>query len=231
MEENGVLTTEEQQQNTQLPLYPGMMVEVMNRVNNLIFVGKIEQYEAGAVVIRESSGQDVPPVLYNNEIKMRFYMGPRTMVLYGQICGSSREIWKVDRLHKAFDQEKRAFFHQRVSLDTQAVCIRQGGGGKPSPGAQKCQILDVSAGGLLLQSRGEFFLGDRLSVAAVVIVPEEKPFAFTCLVQRVTKEDWGQFLYGCQLDAQPEKEQDRLLRAIFIAQRRDIQLQKEKGLQ
>ena len=42
MEENGVLTTEEQQQNTQLPLYPGMMVEVMNRVNNLIFVGKIE---------------------------------------------------------------------------------------------------------------------------------------------------------------------------------------------
>ena len=161
------------------------------------------------------------------------------MVLYGQICGSSREIWKVDRLHKAFDQEKRAFFRQRVSLDTQAVCIRQGGGGKPSPGAQKCQILDVSAGGLLLQSRGEFFLGDRLSVAAVVIVPEaavanvpdDNPCAFTALVQRVTKEHWGQFLYGCQLDAQPEKEQDRLLRAIFIAQRRDIQLQKEKGLQ
>lgn len=219
------------QQSAQLPLTPGMMVEVMNRSNKLIFVGKVEQYESGSLVIRESSDLQLPPVLFNNEIKMRFYTGTGTLVLFGQICGSSQYIWKVDRLRSAFAEEKRAFFRQPVDLATLVSCIRPGGGGKSSSGGQDCHILDISAGGLLISTRGEFFPGDRLSVAKVRIVPEEQPFSFTCVVQRAVKAEWGWNLYGCQLERQPEKEQDRLLRAIFIAQRRDIQTQKEKGRQ
>ena len=79
-------------------LRPGMTVEVLTMENRLTFVGRVERVRNGAVTIREAKGDQLPPVLYNNDIKLRFFRVPHNFVLHGKICVSTNLIWKLDRL-------------------------------------------------------------------------------------------------------------------------------------
>lgn len=214
-------------QEEEFVIRPGMVVEVLTLNNQLTFVGKVERYSSsGTVTIRESSGLELPPVLYNKEIKLRFFQGEKTLVLHGKICGSTQWMWKLDQLENKFVTEKRAFFRQHVSTATPASCTHRMGKKK---GTAPCKILDVSAGGLLISSREEYENGEELSINNASIVEEVEPFSFQCKVRRVGEKEVGVRPYGCQFTSLPPKEQDRLLRAIFIAQRKEIQSQKERG--
>lgn len=234
MEETPQVQTETQEVQTQAQLEAedfdirqGMMVEALTLDNQLTFVGKVERFSPnGAVTIRESSGQELPPVLYNKEIKLRFFQGARTMVLHGKICGSTQWIWKLDQLENKFVTEKRGFFRQHVSVRTPAVCTPQVGENRTPT---LCKILDVSAGGLLLSSREIYLVGDELTITDARIVDDIEPFTFHCRVRRAGERENGSIPYGCQFTSLGSKEQDRLLRAIFIAQRKEIQTQKVRG--
>lgn len=211
-------------------LRPGMTVEVLTVKNRLTFMGRVESYKNGAVIIREANGDTLPMVLYNKEIKLRFFFNRKNLVLNGKICGSTKYIWKVDRLESAFSKEQRAFFRQRISLKTPALCARRSSAGVEAKRAAPCELLDISAGGLLLTSREEYQEGNRLSITGVYLVEKEEPFAFRCLVRRVgeEKEENGSIRYGCQYESIAPREQDRLLSAIFTLQREEIRRQKER---
>lgn len=215
---------------TDFDLRPGMTVEVLTMENRLTFVGKVESYRNGAVMIRETRGDELPPVLFNKEIKLRFFHSGGSLVLYGKICGSTSTIWKLDRLESRFVTEQRAFFRQRISPNTEGQCYRRPVHGKPGTRPAKCQILDVSAGGILISSKEEYQEGDYLSVTGVRLVAEESAFSFHCQVRRAGKRDMGMFRYGCQFETLSAKEQDRLLRAIFTVQREEIRNQKDREL-
>lgn len=216
-----------QAQSEGFEIRPGMMVEALTLNNQLTFVGRVERFGSnGAVTIRESSGQELPPVLYNKEIKLRFFQGERTMVLHGKICGSTQWMWKLDHLENKFVVEKRGFFRQHVKVSASAICTPKRGEKRTSA---PCTILDVSAGGLLLSSRETYEVEDELSVTDACIVEELEPFVFQCRIRRVGERVRGSVPYGCQFTALSSREQDRLLRAIFIAQRKEIQTQKERG--
>lgn len=211
-------------------LRPGMTVEVLTVKNRLTFMGRVESYKNGAVIIREANGDTLPMVLYNKEIKLRFFFNRKNLVLNGKICGSTKYIWKVDRLESAFSKEQRAFFRQRISLKTPALCARRSSAGVEAKRAAPCELLDISAGGLLLTSREEYQEGNRLSITGVYLVEKEEPFAFRCLVRRVGEEpeEDGSTRYGCQYESIAPREQDRLLSAIFTLQREEIRRQKER---
>lgn len=224
----------ETKQPMQLELKPDMVVEVLTLSNRLTFVGKIERYANGTLTIREGTGGELPPVLYNKEVKLRLFQKEHNVVLRGKICGSTRWLWMMDRLENQFIEEKRNFFRQHVNLEARAKCTKRveetpaeakAHWGRNGPGY--CQILDISAGGLLLKSRETLQQGDQLFIDGLAIVREERPFSFYCRVQRV-KELPGASEYGCQFEELSSKEQDRLLRAIFIAQRKEIKNQKDR---
>ena len=61
-------------------LHPDMTVEVLTMENRLTFVGKVETVRNGAVVLREAKGDSLPPVMYNREIKLRYFQGERGSV-------------------------------------------------------------------------------------------------------------------------------------------------------
>ena len=214
--------------NVDLGLRPGMTVEVLTMENRLTFVGKVESFRGGAVVIREAKGDELPPVLYNKEIKLRFFRERSNLVLQGKICGSSRSIWKVDRLESQFSKEQRAFFRQRISPNTPAVCTRRTSLGSPTKQSDPCNVIDISAGGVLISSREEYQVDDRLSIDRVCLEGTPEPFDFRCKVRRVGEREMGSVRYGCQFETLSAKEQDRLLRAIFIVQRAEIRNQKER---
>lgn len=213
-----------------LDLHPGMTVEVSTAENRLIFVGKVDSYQNEAVIIRDAKGDELPPVLYNRELKLRFFQKRNNLVLQGKVCGSTRSFWKVDRLKSVFAKEQRAFFRQRISTDCEGMCARRTAYGGTDKDAYPCRVLDVSAGGILVSlSRAEAYqVGDRLAVTGVRITPGEYAFDFNCRVRRVGEQELGVTRYGCQFESLSSKEQDRLLRAIFIVQREEIRRQKER---
>lgn len=207
-----------------------MTVEVLSRQNRLIFVGRVESYRNGAMVIRESKGNDLPMALYNKEIKLRFFRTQGgNLVLKGKVCGSTTQIWKVDRLEKMFTKEQRAFFRQSISTDIEGRCARRAYQGRKGTRAEPCRVLDISAGGMLIASTEEYEVDDRLSVSAVYLTKTEEPFSFNCQIRRAGEpEQGGVRCYGCKFETLTPKEQDRLLRAIFAVQREEIRSQKER---
>ncbi|MCI8915091.1 MAG: PilZ domain-containing protein [Oscillospiraceae bacterium] len=209
-------------------LRPGMTVEVLTMENRLTFVGRVERVRNGAVTIREAKGDQLPPVLYNKEIKLRFFREPHNFVLHGKICGSTNLIWKLDRLESKFSKEQRAFFRQRISPNTAASCAKRAVNGRPGTKPAPCHVMDISAGGILLTSAETYEVGDRLSVTGIRLARGVDPFSFNCQIRRAGERDMGIIRYGCQFEAISPKEQDRLLRAIFIVQREEIRNQKER---
>lgn len=209
-------------------LRPGTAVEVLSMENRLFFVGRVESFRSGAVVIRQARGDELPPVMYNKEVKLRFFHGKDSRVLHGKVCGSTELIWKVDRLESKFLKEQRAFFRQRISVSVEGKCFRRSSRGVVARESRPCQVLDVSAGGLLILCEEAFEVGDRMTVSGIRLASGMAPFSFNCQVRRVGGRELGAVRYGCQLEALPPKEQDRLLQAIFAVQREEIRNQKER---
>ena len=211
-----------------LGLRPGMTVEVLTMENRLVFVGKVERYQDGAVILRDAKGNDLPQVVYNRELKLRYSRGGDSALVQGKICGSTDQIWKLDRLESKFTKEQRAFFRQSISTRVQGKCFRRSSRNIVAKEGFPCQVLDVSAGGLLIKSEEAYEAGDRLTIMGVCLSQSVAPFNFECRVRRVGRTEQGLTSYGCQLEALPAKEQDRLLRAIFTVQREEIREQQKK---
>ena len=75
-------------------LHPDMTVEVLTMENRLTFVGKVETVRNGAVVLREAKGDSLPPVMYNREIKLRYFQGERGRVV---VFGRGRDLWACQK--------------------------------------------------------------------------------------------------------------------------------------
>lgn len=210
-------------------LRPGMAVEVLSLENRLIRMTRVESYQNGAVILRDAKGDNLPRVVYNQELKLRFFQGTDSTLLQGKICGSTDQIWKLDRMERKFAKEQRAFFRQRISTSVLGKCYRRPSRGTALKEGTPCRVLDVSAGGLLLASIESFVMGERLIVTEVQLTKTMDPFTFRCQVRRAGGREGGLIRYGCQFEALHPKEQDRLLQAIFTVQREELRLQKEQG--
>ena len=204
----------------------GAAVEVMTPENRLLFVGKIDTIQNGAVCIRDANDDMLPMVLINKELKLRFFTEEGSLVLQGKVCGSTMRMWKVDRLRKAFTKESRAFFRQSISVAVTAKCGKRPlRGGHPSVWFP-CQVLDISAGGMLLSCGEIFARGDYLEVTDIALLADSPAFSFHCVIRRDGEWKKDVIRYGCQFVALSPKDQDGLLRAIFSIQREEIRKRK-----
>ena len=215
----------------QLGLSPGMTVEVMTAENRPVFLGRVDSIKDGAVILRDNRGNDLPQVVYNREMRLSFKHEGDTTMLRGKICGCTDEIWKLDQLESMFTRDQRSAFRQSISTSIPAKCHRRSRRGEPEKEGIDCHVIDVSSGGLMFSSGESYETGDRLLIRSVRLAKSMDPFNFNCQVRRVgdPEEDGVTRRYGCQFEPMSEREQDRLLRAIFTIQREEIRIQKEKG--
>lgn len=214
----------------EMDIRPGMIVEVLTVKNILTFVGRVRAFNGEVLTIKESMDGELPPVVYNQEVKLRFFQRGKSLVLRGQVCGSTEWIWRVDRLESQFGAEHRMFFRQNVSLSARVEQLPEGEEPAPeqTPAAVPCKLMDVSVGGLLLSTRKAFGEGERVRITEAAIAGELAPFTFVCRIQRV-RQVGGNFLCGCKFEELSIKEEDRLLQAIFIAQRKELHKQRDRG--
>ncbi len=214
---------EQPQTRTQtIELRTGMVAEVMSPDNRLIFVGRIEKIRDNGVYIREANDDTLPMVLVNKPVKVRFYRETDNVVLNGKVCGSTIHMWKIDRLESTFSKEKRGFFRQSISVDIKAECGKCPSKGGPPKVFFPCQVLDISAGGILIDCAEAFEDGDRLVIQNAPLIANAPTFTFRCEVRRAGEWQKGTYRYGCQFDTLSAKDQDRLLQAIFTIQREEI---------
>ena len=211
-----------------IELQIGMVAEVMTPENRLIYVGRVEKIQNGGVYIREASGDTLPMVLVNKPVKVRFYREEDNIVLHGKVCGSTIKMWKVDRLESAFAKEKRAFFRQSISVNVQARCGKRLNRGGPPSVFFPCQVLDISAGGMLISCAEVYIEGDRLVITEVPLVSDAPAFTFNCQIQRAGEWQKGVNRYGCRFESLSPRDQDRLLQAIFTIQREEIRKRKAR---
>lgn len=208
-----------------LNIQPGSIVEVLTEDNRLAVLCRVINYTGDMITIQETRGRELPLVYYNQSVKLRIKQSGVSGIILGKICGSTKQLWKIDRLQKTAVAEKREYFRQTLHTNARVQCLKR------SPAAPKlsrgnslttCSVLDISAGGIMIRSTEPFQPGDRLLITDVSI-GQEKPFRFTCYVQRVFTEPGRGWKFGCQFDPLEQKEEDRLLRAIFAVQRQEIQ--------
>lgn len=213
---------QEQEDDPLAGLYSGMLVEVLTVENHLVFVGVLEILDRGLIQIREETGRYVPQVEYNTKVKLRaFQRNEWVMALYGQVCGSNSEFWRLDRLEALRTEEKRNFFRQNIRVEALIRALRDGE-------AKSCRILDVSAGGVLIRCKEEFRLGELVRLSGVHLLEKEDVFNFTCRVQRAIP-DGSYTNYGCQFEQLTEKDEDRLMRVILVLQRKALQARRGGG--
>ena len=167
-------------------------------------------------------------VLVNKPVKVRFYQESGNIVLHAKVCGSTIHMWKVDRLQSTFVREQRAFFRQSISIDIEARCsrraVRSGRAGAQFP----CNVLDISAGGILISCPEIFVEGDRLLVDEAPLITGAPAFSFNCQIRRASEWRKGVNRYGCQFESLSPRDQDRLLQAIFTIQRQEIKKRKPR---
>ena len=212
-------------------LRPDMLVEVMTEDNRLAFLGRVDTIKDGAVILRDKRGNELPQVMYNREMRLSFKRDGETTMLRGKICGCSSEIWKLDQLESMFTKDQRSAFRQSIGTSIPAKCYRCSWSGKIEETGTDCHVIDVSSGGLMFSSGETYETGERLVLKGVWLVESMDPFNFNCQVRRVgnLEEDGVTRRYGCQFAPMSDREQDRLLRAIFTIQREAIRVHKEKG--
>ena len=202
-------------------LTPGMKVEVLTTENDLLFVGRLTLPETGgALELGRESGDPLPQALYNSKVKLRGFQKDSTaFAISGVVTKSSPDFWRVEELAVLQIQDSRTFFRQRTNIDG----LTAPSGRPPAKDDRvSCKILDISAGGARFISTASYSLGDRL-VLETAPIDWEDPFSIICEIRRVTEIEGEKFEYGCQFINLEGREQERLLRSIFVLQRRMLQ--------
>lgn len=223
-EEQAPQAPQEEQPKRAPELYSGMQVEVLTMENHLLFVGRLELLGGGVLELRRDTDDPLPQALYNSRVKLRgFQKNSQAFSLNGTVGKSSRDFWQIEKLEILQSQDSRNFFRQSTNVAAQAMPSGRYRG--TAPGVE-CKVLDVSAGGVRIQTKSVFHEGDLFQLD-VSLLPGEEPFSVTCKVLRATEKHADKFEYGCEFQAMSERERQRLLRAIFTLQRKMLQSRRE----
>lgn len=196
--------------------------------NKLVFLGRVQGTDIGALAIFPAGGREAPPVIYNDDFKLILHI-PRksTQVWLGKIHGSSRTFWKLGSLSKCHQREQRVNFRQPVSLRANALCINalypESARGEAQYYARLCKVVDVSLGGVQLRSQDRYRPGDHLLLTNLWLDESQpQPFVFTtqiCWAQPVNKVETR---FGCFFESMSIRDEDRLCAAILELQRLDL---------
>lgn len=203
-------------------LYSGMKVEVLTPNNNLLYVGTLKLYGGGVLEVRAEEGSQVPQAIYGQEVKLRgFQKNSQAFTLYGNVCRSSSVFWHIEKLKSLQSRDSRGFFRQTADVTGVIIPNMRYRDQEQVP----CKILDISASGARILTKKELPEGAMFLLEAT-IVPDEAPFSITCQILRIL-EHRRDVEYGCQFVGLPDKEQERLLQAIFVLQRKLLQSRRD----
>lgn len=211
-------------------LRTGMRVEVQTPTGVLLFPGRIRVLESqqDALEVRAEAGGYLPRAVYGQAVRLQGTLeNGQTFALDGSVGPNAPDFWRIERLRLPRTSQHRDYYRQNTGFDGTFAFTEVFKGQK-----HPCKILDISASGARMTARVPL-QPQSIVYLKVSLLPGEAPFLITCLVKRVQSyskpgSSVRRFEYGCQFVDLPEKEQERLIQAIFILQRAELQAQQDK---
>jgi len=210
----------------------GCLCEVRSvETNAMVLLGRIRIYDGEILTIVSASGRELRPVIYNTEYKLVLHIpGIQAASWHGQICGSSRQIWMFDQVYCFHQEEQRDTFRQPLNRPAHVLDISDGyipHFDKPKLAASKpCRIIDVSLGGLQIESAQMFRSGDRVMILNMTLSDGGEPFSFKATVRWVSPIEDGLARCGCSFESLSLRDENRLCAAILQIQRNDLAQQR-----
>lgn len=203
----------------------GMSLEVLTETGRTMFLARIEEISENSLMLVNASGGQVPPVVYNSVVQLRVIrQDMKTVLLQGIIKGSSSRFWLIEDV-RGYVRPGRALFRQPVSVKAAVACVNSTYAPDILSGSNEnfvsCSVLDVSGSGLRLLSSERYQSGDWLNIKDLRLAPAKGDFSLVCRVLRVEQTKRGTYIYGCHFENMSQREQDRLIEAIFVLQRQD----------
>lgn len=213
-------------QEQDLKLHPGMLLEVLTQDNQVVFVARVEEMDRRSVKLVSASGDVLPDVFYNTKISLRgFLSDTQTVLFHGVVRGNSQRFWLIEELEGEV-RKGRSFFRQQVSVKARVSCVNRIYAPERTETSSRkiapCEILDISGGGARITSQEKYQVGDWLSIMEANFAPVKKTFSFTGRVLRAEFKR-NMYIYGCQFEGLTQKEQDQLIEMIFLLQREERQ--------
>ena len=221
-----------------LGAYSGMRVEVLSLSGQLLFVAKLFLLRGGIVELQlPSDAVDTAPNPEETEpfqANLRGYDATQRKAIHmtGLITPVTRELWRVERLKIVSKDNDRAFFRQptsaagEVSLSSRPGVGRFALAGHPGAASHVCEVRNISAGGVCIQTDEAFRMGDRLLLKSRLL-PGGQLSSLLCEVRRITQRRGNVFEYGCQFIDLSSADEDLIAKAIMDMQR--IQAKRQTG--
>lgn len=113
-------------------------------------------------------------------------------------------------------KKERQYFRQNVMYESVISFVNRQAAGHP------CLIIDISAGGIALQGKHAYEIGDRLWIYNQRFRPDGPTHNVECVVVRKKALDNLQYFYGCQFVDLDMHEEEKLCSDIFALQATDL---------
>ena len=149
----------------------------------------------------------------------------------GGVFGSSPLFWKIGQISEFSIFNKRENYRHPVSIVTTARRLPQKPGESPAEeepgdeyvavGTEQCAVVNISSGGVLFCCDHRFPVNANVQLGEIRFYPDHPPFALRCKVLRANEQE-GKYFHGCRFIDINTKEQERMVREIFLLQRDEI---------
>jgi len=217
--------------------YINSVCEVRDMENEMLITGRIHKVmevednsEDSRLAIEIASlGRDsLPSAPYDLPVKVNLFgssAGYHT--IGGHVYIANKVFWRINKVSKLSDIEKRDFFRVRVCATGKAYSQKNT---KPEeePAPTPIKILDISLSGILFKAKESFQINDLIYIFDIKLCDEAPAFSTLCTVRRINSGPESGILYGCSFESLSEKEEDALFSTIFNLQRLEMQKRRKR---
>ena len=210
--------------------YSGMRVEVMNDEKELLSIARLIVSMGVAELQRVGDGdspadrEEAPAGPVEGEqpvhVTLRGFdrVQQKAIHMEGDINQADHDTWRLEKLKVVSKNNDRAFYRQNVDVPGEVRLLDRSGTRPMEP----CKLVNISAGGVCLQSETEFAVGDTLFLRSRLLPTYE--LLLYCTVCRVTPRRGNIKEYGCKFENMDVNAEDQIAKAIFEIQSRHRKL-------
>ena len=201
-----------------LIIFSGMQVEVLNTEGGLLFTARLSISDNGNAKLWQSSEGFVPPFEPPLPVKLRGYFDQDKKAVHLEANASRAQdsLWYLDELRLISEENDRAFFRENTTLGGEVRLV-----GWVGAESKPCDVVNLSAGGVCIRSTEEYDKDAKLLLTTTLHEGAE-PVTLLCEVRRVTPKNNGQTEYGCRFVNLDGFREDQIVETIMELQRQKL---------
>lgn len=217
---------ESKSQKDPLSLYNDIRVEVYSDEDDLLFAARLHIFPGGTGQLRQLTGTmiHVDDLAEENDseqdsetmeplpVKLRGFHEERQRAVHmeGEIDWLAAGIWRVTNLRVISSENDRAFYRQKTYTTGLLSPLNSEEEAKP------CTIVNISAGGIGIQTKEIYELNEKLSVRFQLMTGQN--LSISCEICRILEKQGGVFEYGCRFLSLDSTTEEQISRAIIEMQ-------------